>query len=142
MKKRGRDEEEESKVEDTLPPHWIARKSRTHNKWFYYNSISGFKTWTHPSKLLEKEMLRHKEESEKRMLIDASTSQPKEKRRVLRHFSSPRQPAATPPRYSADASDSSTTNTADTSCNNQTSGNTTDVRVASIDATPTKAPPP
>ena len=136
MRKRGREEEEESKVEDTLPPHWIARKSRTHNKWFYYNSISGFKTWTHPSKLLEKEMLKHKEESEKRMLINANTSQPKEKRRVLRHFSSPRQPAATPPRYSADASDSSTTNTTSTS-SNRTSGKDT-----SIEATPTKAPPP
>ena len=140
MRKRGREEEEESKVEDTLPPHWIARKSRTHNKWFYYNSISGFKTWTHPSKLLEKEMLKHKEESEKRMLINANTSQPKEKRRVLRHFSSPRQPAATPPRYSADASDSSTTsNSTSTSSSNRTSGKDP---TASIEATPTKAPPP
>lgn len=128
MRKRARDDKEESKVEDTLPPHWIARKSRTHNKWFYYNTISGFKTWTHPSKLLEKEMLKNKEETEKRMLIDANMSQPKEKRRVLRHFSSPRQPAATPPRHSADTSDTDNSS-------NRTSA-------SSIDATPTKAPPP
>ena len=124
MKKRAR-EEDESKVEDTLPPHWIARKSRTHNKWFYYNSVSGFKTWTHPSKLLEKEILKHKEETERKILITARTTQPKEKRR-MRYFSSPRQPDS----YSSESDGGI-----------MSSSNRT-ITSESVEATPTKPPPP
>ena len=33
---------------EALPLHWIARKSRTYSKFFYYNTVTGQKTWVRP----------------------------------------------------------------------------------------------